>query len=36
MTNRRHVLDLIRHVMGKIKNADDREQRFTLLTMSKF
>ena len=31
MSNRRHVLDLIRHVMGKIKNADDREQRFTLL-----
>ena len=31
MTNRRHVLDLIRHLMGKIKNADGREQRFDLL-----
>jgi hypothetical protein len=31
MSNRRHVLDLIRHVMAKIKNAGDREQRFTLL-----
>lgn len=31
MSNRRHVLDLIRHVMCKIKNAGDREQRFALL-----
>lgn len=31
MTNRRHVLELIRHVMGNIKNAASREQRFTLL-----
>lgn len=31
MSNRRHVLDLIRHVMGKIKTADGRDQRFDLL-----
>ena len=31
MSNRRHVLDLIGHVMRKIKNAGDRDQRFTLL-----
>ena len=31
MTNRRHVLNLISHVMGKIRTAADREQRFTLL-----
>jgi hypothetical protein len=31
MTNRRHVLDLIKCVMIKIKNAGSREQRFTLL-----
>jgi hypothetical protein len=31
MTNRRHVLNLISHVMCKIRSAADREQRFTLL-----
>jgi hypothetical protein len=31
MSNRRHVLNLISHVMCKIKNAGDREQRFALL-----
>jgi hypothetical protein len=31
MTNRRHVLNLISHVMSKIRTAADREQRFTLL-----
>jgi len=31
MSNRRHVLNLISHVMGAIKNAASREQRFALL-----
>jgi hypothetical protein len=31
MTNRRVILDLIQCVMIRIKNADSREQRFTLL-----
>ena len=31
MSNRRHLLDLISCVMLKIKNAANREQRFTLL-----
>lgn len=31
MSNRRHILDLISHVMRKIRSAADREQRFTLL-----
>ena len=31
MTNRRHVLDLISRVMGEIRTAADRDQRFDLL-----
>ena len=31
MSNRRHVLNLISHVMHKVRSAGDREQRFTLL-----
>ena len=31
MSNRRHVLNLISHVMHKVRGAGNREQRFTLL-----
>jgi hypothetical protein len=31
MSNRGYVLDLIQSVMRRMKNADSREQRFTLL-----
>jgi hypothetical protein len=31
MSNRGYVLDLIQSVMRRMKNADSRDQRFTLL-----
>jgi hypothetical protein len=31
MSNRRHVLNLISHIMHKIKNSASHEQRFALL-----